>query len=93
MSRTESRVKKLLLSLVPRNPKTTAFGIASAGAAFVFMHPQYFSPVAVDVASFVIAGGLAGMGLAGKDHNVSGSGKDIGEEVTAKRKAAPAGDA
>ena len=54
--------------------KTTAFGIISAAAGFVILHPQYFTAHAyiVDIANYVLMGGLAGLGLAGKDSGVTG---------------------
>ena len=54
--------------------KTTAFGLISAIAGFVILHPQYFTAHAyiVDIANYVLMGGLAGLGLAGKDSNVTG---------------------
>ena len=54
--------------------KTTAFGIISAAAGFVILHPQYFTAHAyiVDIANYVLMGGLAGLGLAGKDSDVTG---------------------
>ena len=57
--------------------KTTAFGIISAAAGFVILHPQYFAAHAyiVDIANYVLMGGLAGLGLAGKDSNVTGGDK------------------
>jgi hypothetical protein len=49
--------------------KTTVLGIASAFCAFVLFSPQYFPPVVLDVAKFVLAGGLAGLGIAAADYH------------------------
>jgi len=49
-----------------RDWKTTVFGIISALAAFVAFAPDYFPPLAVDIAKFVLAGGLAGLGITAK---------------------------
>jgi len=43
--------------------KTTLFGVIAALAAFVMQAPQYFPPLAQDIASFILAGGLAGLGI------------------------------
>ena len=60
-----------------RSWKTTAFGLISAGAAWVLFAstnqvtlPHWM----VVTASFVLMGGLAGLGIAGKDYNVTGAG-------------------
>ena len=58
-----------------RSWKTTASGLVSSGAALVvFMATQDVTLPhwVVVVAGFVLAGGLASMGIAGKDYNVSG---------------------
>ena len=55
-----------------KNWKTTMFGIVSALAGFVLFSPQYFPPWSIDAAKYIMAGGLLGLGLAGKDYNVSG---------------------
>ena len=57
--------------------KTTAFGLVSAAAGFIILHPQYFTAHAyiVDIANYVLMGGLAGMGITGKDSNVTGGSK------------------
>ncbi len=43
--------------------KTILCGIIAALAAFVVQAPQYFPPLAQDIASFILAGGLAGLGI------------------------------
>lgn len=55
-----------------KNWKTTLFGIVSALAGFVLFSPQYFPPWGIDAAKYIMAGGLLGLGLAGKDFNVTG---------------------
>ena len=59
-----------------RSWKSTISGLVSAGASLViFMGTQgVVMPHWVSsVASFVLVGGLASMGIVGKDYNVSGS--------------------
>lgn len=59
-----------------RSWKTTASGLVSAGASLVvFMSTQGVAVPhwLVTVAGFVLVGGLASMGIAGKDFNVSGT--------------------
>ena len=59
-----------------RSWKTTASGFVSAGASLVvFMSTQGVAVPhwLVTVAGFVLVGGLASMGIAGKDFNVSGT--------------------
>ena len=51
--------------------KTSVFGIITAFAAFVLFSPETFSqwPWVLQLAKFITVGGLAGMGLAGKDYD------------------------
>lgn len=60
-----------------RNWKTTTFGLIAAGAGFVTLSPDLFHqwPLVIAIAKYVIAGGLAGLGLASKDsttHSTAG---------------------
>lgn len=57
-----------------KNWKTTLSGLVSAAAAFVALSPQLFIrwPWAVELAKFISVGGLASLGLAAKDKNVTG---------------------
>lgn len=50
-----------------KNWKTTAFGIVAAFFGFVLFKPQHFPLVLVDVAAYVMAGGIAGLGISSKD--------------------------
>lgn len=52
-----------------KNIKTTVSGLVAAGAAFIVANPAMFVkyPVVVTVAGFVMAGGLAGIGIFGRD--------------------------
>ena len=50
-----------------RDWKTTAFSIVAAAAGFVMFKPDYFPPIVVDMAAYIFAGGLAGLGLAARD--------------------------
>jgi hypothetical protein len=54
--------------------KTTVFGLTSAVAMFVLANPGLFQkwPWMVTVAGFVATGGLAALGIVGKDSNVTG---------------------
>lgn len=56
------------------NWKTTTLGIATAFFAFVLFSPEQFSqfPVVIALAKFAFVGGLAGIGIAAKDFNVTG---------------------
>ena len=68
-----------------RSWKTTASGIVSSGAALVILMSTQGVVVphwVVVVAGFVMAGGLAGMGIAGKDYNVSGTAAANKDEAT-----------
>lgn len=60
-----------------RNWKTTAFGLATAFFAWVVFDPELFrsAPWIISLSKFAMVGGLAGLGLAAKDHNVTGGGK------------------
>lgn len=57
--------------------KTTISGAVTAITAFIVFSPQLFAhwPVAIEVAKFVAAGGLAAIGLSAKDSNVTGGTK------------------
>lgn len=55
-----------------RSWKTTVFGIITAAAGFVLFSPGYFPPWALDLAKYIMAGGLMGIGFSAKDSNVSG---------------------
>lgn len=52
-----------------KNWKTTASGIVAAVAGFIAIHPQYVAhaPIIGDIAGYIMAGGLAGIGLLAKD--------------------------
>jgi hypothetical protein len=58
-----------------KNWKTTALGAATAFFAFVAFDPQWFPAVLVSLAKFAMIGGLAGLGIAAKDFNVTGGSK------------------
>jgi len=49
------------------NWKTTLTAFVSAFFGFVVFKPQYFSPVMVDVAAYIFAGGLAFFGIVSAD--------------------------
>jgi len=54
--------------------KTSLIGLLSAAAGFVAFSPALFSkwPWIVEVAKYIMVGGLAGLGFASKDSNVTG---------------------
>ncbi len=59
-----------------RNWRTTGCGLVSAGALFVSMNPGLgFPPPVLAGASFVLAGGLAALGICAKDSGNSGNPK------------------
>lgn len=57
-----------------KNWKTTLAGVATALFAFILFSPETFSrwPWLVAIAKFATAGGIAGIGIAAKDNNVTG---------------------
>ena len=57
--------------------KTTALGLLSAGFGYIAFTPDDFSRHLwlVHLARFVAAGGIAGLGIAAKDYNVTGASK------------------
>lgn len=62
-----------------RNWKTTTFGLLAAGAGFITLSPDLFAkwPLVIAIAKYVIAGGLAGLGIAGKDFNTHSTAGEI----------------
>jgi hypothetical protein len=54
--------------------KSTVLGAATAFFAFVVFSPETFAgaPWLIALSTFAVAGGLLGMGIVGKDYNVSG---------------------
>jgi hypothetical protein len=70
-----------------RSWKTTASGFVSAGASLVvFMSAQGVAVPhwLVTVAGFVLVGGLASMGIMGKDYNVTGTGSPPSKDQATK---------
>jgi hypothetical protein len=57
--------------------KTSVLGVISAGFSYIAFSPDDFSNHVwlVHLARFVAAGGLAGLGIAAKDYNVTGGTK------------------
>ena len=60
-----------------KNWKTTAAGVIAAGAAFVVFSPELFTawPWVVALAKFAAAGGLATLGIVGRDAGKGGDAK------------------
>lgn len=58
------------------NWKTTVIGLFTAFFAFVVFSPDTFSgiPWLVNLSKFAAAGGLAALGIAAKDRDVTGAG-------------------
>jgi hypothetical protein len=59
------------------NWKTTVTAIVTAVAGFVLFSPQYFPPWAIDVAKYVMLGGLAAFGLTAKDSNAHSTAAEV----------------
>jgi hypothetical protein len=57
-----------------RSWKSTLMGAITAFFAFVLFSPETFPafPWLIALAKFAVVGGLAGMGIVGKDFNVTG---------------------
>ncbi len=57
-----------------KNWKTTLSGGLTAVAGFVAFSPQFFGkwPIIIELAKYLMAGGFVAMGLAGKDHDMTG---------------------
>jgi hypothetical protein len=57
--------------------KTTLIGAATAFFGFVLFSPEHFTqwPWLLDLSKYAFLGGLASLGVASKDFNVSGGSK------------------
>jgi hypothetical protein len=68
-----------------KNVKTTVFALVAAAAGFIAISPDLFAhyPVLLAVAKYVMAGGLAGLGLAAKDSTSHSTVAEV-ENETAK---------
>jgi hypothetical protein len=54
---------------IRRSWRTTACGLVSAFCAFVQFSPElHWPPVVMAIAKFAVVGGLAGLGIAARDH-------------------------
>jgi hypothetical protein len=62
-----------------KNWKTSAFALIAATAGFVAMHPMYTAhwPLVGDIASYIMIGGLAGIGLAAKDSSTHSNAAEV----------------
>lgn len=70
-----------------KNWKTSLFAVIAAVAGFIAIHPMYTAhyPILNDIAGYVMAGGLAGMGLAAKDSTThSTEGEVMGSTIKEK---------
>jgi cytochrome b subunit of formate dehydrogenase len=58
------------------NWKTTVSGLITAAAGFVIFFPEYFArwPLVLATAKYITVGGLAALGILGKDRDVTGAG-------------------
>lgn len=50
--------------------KTTTAAIVGCTAGFITFTPQYFHPMVVDLAKYIMIGGFATIGILGKDADV-----------------------
>jgi predicted exporter len=59
------------------NWKTTAAGVITAAAGFIAFKPELFAkwPAVVALAQYVMIGGLATLGIVGRDASKGGDGK------------------
>lgn len=60
-----------------KNWRTTVTGVATALFGFVMFSPQYFPPWMVDLAKYATIGGLAMLGIVGKDFNVHSTVEEV----------------
>lgn len=72
--------------------KTSLFALIAAVAGFIAIHPMYTAhwPVVSDIAGYIMAGGLAGMGLAAKDAAVHSTSVEVQESTIESNIAAQA---
>lgn len=59
--------------------KTTTGAVIGIVAGFVAFSPQWFHPFVVDVAKYVMVGGLAAIGILGKDADVHSTYPEVRE--------------
>ena len=66
-----------------KNWKTSAFAVVAAAAGFIAMHPMYTAhyPIVNDIASYIMVGGLAGIGLAAKDSSTHSTVGEVNEST------------
>lgn len=69
-----------------KNWKTTLLGLIAAGAGFVALHPQYTAhwPVVSDIAGYIMAGGVAGIGFAAKDSTTHSTESEVEKSTDAQ---------
>jgi hypothetical protein len=81
-------VKHFCYNLFVKNWRTSVAGLIAAIAGFVLFSPQLFArwPWVCDVAKYIMAGGLASLGLVGKD---AATHSTAGEVVTASMEPKP----
>ncbi len=74
------------------NWKTTLSGSIAAAALFVTSYPAHFNQLEIDLAKFIMIGGLAGIGIFAKDASTHSTAADV-EKATVKAmdKAVPPG--
>ena len=66
--------------------KTTVSGLVTAAAGFVLFKPEHFTawPWVVDLAKYIMLGGIACLGIFGKDSNVTGAAAPPSKDEAAK---------
>lgn len=71
------------------NWKTSLFALIAAAAGFVAMHPMYTAhwPIVNDIASYIMVGGLAGIGLAAKDSTTHSTASQVSAATVEKQEA------
>jgi hypothetical protein len=76
-----------------KNWKTTTAAVVGIVAGFVTFSPQWFHPLIVDIAKYVMVGGFAAIGIMGKDASTQPTADEVQKstlEADAKTKAAGA---
>lgn len=70
-----------------KNWKTSLFGLLACAAGFIAIHPMYTArwPMVNDLAGYVMAGGLAGMGFAAKDSTSHSTAEEVLQSTEEKK--------
>jgi hypothetical protein len=70
-----------------KNWKTTVVGLVAAVAGFIALHPMYTArwPFVNDLAGYIMAGGLAGMGILAKDSTTHSTAAEVQKSTEASK--------